>query len=491
MSVAIISVQTHDTLTTVREQITNANARYILLSVRLNAPSWLAEPIDLARLSHFSAESNITTGIVTRNPWVWTAARGAGMRVFASQTWGARALPQRRWWRRSPPRFAGSATTISQRDRQSAQRKLVLRPRWWRWLRRYAVVLLFVALLTVITLATIFVVPGATITVQPRVETIEVSQQIVVDPRFNSAESGDASIPGRLLVVETKWQATMATSGSTTVADAAARGIVVFANRLPETVNIPAGTRVSTASGERVLFQTTESAESPAAVNSQVEVAVVAIEPGSQGNVTIGQINRVNGAIATQVRVRNNEPISGGSERTVLAVTQTDIDLLTSHVREYLVELARVDMRAQLASGEELVEDSVRIVQILDETASHFVGEEASRISAETRAILYGTAVNAASARDRLTLALEAATWRDFSLQPDSITVRSGEILGIDNQGRVNMELFGSGQMVADLSLHEATTSHSWPGNRAGTHLFGTNIARAGRTRDHGLARMA
>jgi hypothetical protein len=456
MSVVTIYVHTHDTFAAVQKQVAGKNEQFVLLSVPLNAPAWLAEPLDLARLRHFSAESNTTIGLVTHNPWVWAAARSAGLRVFASQAWGTHALTAKRWWRQAPPRFAGSATMLSPSDRKSAQRRLVLRPRWWRWLRRYAVVLVFVALLTVTALAAIFVVPSATITIQPQVEIIEVREEIVVDPRLTTVESGGSSIPGRLLVVETKWQATTTTSGSTTVADAASRGTVVFANRLPEIVTIPAGTRVSTTSGERVLFQTTESAELPAAINSQVEIPIVAIEPGPQGNVEIGQINRVNGALATQVRVRNSDPLTGGSERVVSAVTQTDIDLLTSQLRDYLVELARTDMRAQLTSGEELVEDSVRIVQILDETASHFLGEETDRVSAETRAIIYGTAVNAASARDRLIASLEDATWRNFTLRTDSVTVHSGAILGIDNQGRVNMELVGSGQIVADLSLHEA-----------------------------------
>lgn len=324
------------------------------------------------------------------------------------------------------------------------------------WLGRYAALVVLVAVVALLAITAIVAGPGALITVRPMQHSLEASRQVVVDPRLASAETDGASIPGRLLVAEVRWQADAPTSGVVSKPAAAARGPVVFANLLPEPVTIPAGTRVSTSGAQRVLFQTIESAELPPLVNGQVTVEVVAVEPGSDGNVDAGQINRVNGALAAQVRVRNADPLTGGAMRTAPAVTPADIDRLTEQIRAYLVELARAEMRADLQSSEELVDDSVRLVQIVDETASVFPGEEAARVTVELRAIAYGTAVDVAPARALMQDALAAETWSGYMLNTDDITVTTGEIIGVDNEGRVNMTLIASGRIVADLALTDA-----------------------------------
>ncbi|MCO5204825.1 MAG: baseplate J/gp47 family protein [Anaerolineae bacterium] len=456
MPVQTISFSAQDSPAIITDQLRSATSRNVLLNVPQNAPLWTTEPVEWARLRTQARALGLTLGIVTHNPWIWAAARQAGLRVFMSQTWGERAIQRRRWWRRTPPRLAGAATIISAEDRHKARAQMRTLPRWRRWLQQYAIIIVFVITLAILAVTAVYVLPGAQIRLQPTMHTIAVQQQVVVDPRLDSAEAGGASIPGRLLVVDTKWQTSAPTSGLIELPSAAARGNVIFANRLPEAVTIPAGTRVSTSGDQRIVFQTVDSAELPVTVNSQVEVAVVAIEPGISGNIEPGQINRVAGALATQVRVRNAEPTEGGAVRAAPAVAQIDIDNLNAHIREHLVELARADMRDKLQPGEELVDESVRIVQIIDETTSHFIGEETGQLSAEIRAILYGTAVASAPAHDLMQAAIDDAVWQGYTLQPGSMTMTTGNILGVDNEGRVNLELQATARIVADLSLHEA-----------------------------------
>lgn len=459
MPVQTIPVTPLDSPATLADRLAATIDHIVLFNVPFDAPPALTEPVEWARLRTQARAQGMVLGIVTHNPWVWAAARQAGIRVFLSQAWGEWAIQRRRWWRRTPPRFAGAATAISAEDRHKAHAHLRTVPRWRRWLQQYAVIVIFVITLAVLVVTAIYVLPGAKITLQPNVQTIAVQEQVVVDPRLDSAESGGASIPGRLLVIDRKWQASVPTSGLIELPSAAARGSVIFANRLPEAVTIPAGTRVSNSGSERIVFQTVDSAELPATVNSQVEVAVIAIEPGVQGNVEPGQINRVAGALATQVRVRNAAPTEGGAVRAAPAVAQIDIDNLTTHIRDHLVELARADMGDTLQPGEELVDESIRIVQIIDETTSHFVGEETGQLSAEIRAILYGTAVATAPARDLMQTAIDATVWQQYTLQPGSMTMTTGDILGIDNEGRVNMELQATARIVADLPLRDALSA--------------------------------
>ena len=244
--------------------------------------------------------------------------------------------------------------------------KCTLPLRWRRWLQQYAIIIVFVITLAILAVTAVRLA-RRTDQIATHVHTIAVQQQVVVDPRLDSAEAGGASILAGCSSSTQNGKPVLQTSGNQ-VPSAAARGNVIFANRLPEAVTIPAGTRVSTSGDQRIVFQTVDSAELPVTVNSQVEVAVVAIEPGISGNIEPGRsANRVAGALATQVRVRNAEPTEGGAVRAAPAVAQIDIDNLNAHIREHLVELAHADMRDKLQPGEGIGRRISPHRQIIDE----------------------------------------------------------------------------------------------------------------------------
>src|SRR5690606_21764332 len=160
------------------------------------------------------------------------------------------------------------------------------------------------------------------------------------DPQLESVSFSGASVPGRRLSVTVSWQAEVQTTGGVDVPDAPARGTVVFVNRQDSPVTVPAGTRVSTSAGARQLFQTVEATEVPGVRGATAEAQVVAITPGPEGNVGANLINRVVGALAVQLDVRNLDPLSGGGVRRVAAVAEEDRERLRSQVLQHLQSMA-------------------------------------------------------------------------------------------------------------------------------------------------------
>jgi hypothetical protein len=427
----------------------------------------LAEWLDLVRLRRCAERLRLEIGLVTRDGAPRSQARALGIPAF--RTVRAGEAQGRRWWRGRrgwhQPTLPGAAVRLGESgslkalpddaDRREMYRRMSPRPTWQRWLRHYVGILLFFLTAAVVAVTAAYAVPGATITFYPEVEEISVERQIVADPQLESVNFSGASVPGRVLAVTVSWQAEVETSGTQAVPDSPARGTVVFVNRQEEEVSVPVGTRVRTTTGTRQVFETVAAVVVPGVVGATAEAQVVAATPGPAGNVAANLINRVEGTLALQLEVRNLEPLSGGGDRDVAAVTEADRERLRSQVLQFLQAQAAVEMQALLRPGEFLARDSIQLGHVLQETYSHFPGELSERVALELRAELVGTAVDASQANGLVYEAIAESVRPGYELVPDSMQFRPGDVLGVDGQGRVTFNMIGEAQIAASLALDE------------------------------------
>ncbi len=441
-----------DTIIHLVRQITEPRA-VLVLPRGMKTP--VHEPVDMGRIKQVATDQNVTLGIVSWNGGVREAARAVGLRSFATQMQAqAFFANERPWWLPKQERI-GRQTTLSEADKAAMNRRLRPKPRWLTYGYRYLTIPLFVGTLALLAVTIFYALPSATIVLKPEIRSIQITQPIVADPRADEESASGATVPGRLLVYTNKWRASVETTGRIEIPDQAARGLVTFVNRVPQAASIPAGTRVSTSTGERIVFQTLESAELPARVGTEVDIEVVAVEPGSEGNLAGDRINRVEGALSNQLNVRNLFPITGGANRVAPTVSPDDVQRLRDHILEALHGQAVVDMDGQLTLEEFLAEDSIRIVAIYAESQSHFAGEETSTLAMEIRAELHGTAVNENLALTLVNEQLEAAVPEGFVMMEQTIQPRIGRLLGVDGQGRVSLEMIGEALVIADLQLQQ------------------------------------
>jgi hypothetical protein len=248
-----------------------------------------------------------------------------------------------------------------------------------------------------------------------------------------------------------EWQAEVETTGGVEVADSPAQGSVVIVNQIDQPVTVPEGTRVSTSGGSRVQFQITEDVEVPGIVGATVEAPITAIEPGLSGNVAVGRINRLGGPLSSQLDVRNLTVTTGGGVRVEPSVTEEDQQRLRSQVMQQLQVRALADMETMLTRSEFLARESLRVVNISQETYSHFPGEVSDRLTLEIRAELQATAVDQIQAVSMVYEELARSVSPGFELVPSSLNFTNGEVIGVDNEGRVTYEVEGEGVMAARL----------------------------------------
>jgi len=469
----IIHLDDSDDIISICDRLTWAEAQQALLVLPEDG-GVLREGLDLVRLRRFADRQRLEVGLVTPDVPITRQARAIGLPVFPSVDLAE--SNRRGWWRgRKRSERVGLPTVgdgaweeileerpypaLDPADRQEMNRRLSPKSTLRLWLLRYAAIFLFCITLAILYAAFTYAVPGATIILQPETETIRVERAVIADPAVAAVNYSLNTVPARLLTTTESWQTSVATTGSVELPDAPARGTVLFVNQLAQGVTIPAGTRVSTSDGSNVTFQTVAEVVLAEAVGSTAEVEVIAEEPGPQGNVAANLVNRVQGSLALQVEVRNLEPMEGGALRETAAVSAEDQERLRAQALQFLQAVALANMEAELTEREFISKDTVRVVTILDETFSHDVGEQTAELTLVMRAELQGTAVNTTVASGLAFDSLGQAVPAGFTLVPDSIRFSSGNVVAVDESGRVTFSMIGEGIVAANLALDGPITA--------------------------------
>ena len=472
-SMQIIHLDSEDDIISICDRLEWAEAQQILLMLPEDG-GVLREGLDLVRLRRFADRQRLEVGLVTPDVPITRQAQGLGLPVFPSVELAENS--RRGWWRgRKRSERVGLPTVgdgvweeaggerpypeIDPADRQEMNRRLRPQSTMRLWLVRYAAIFLFCLTLAILYAAFTYAVPGATITLQPETEMVQVERAVVADPAAEGVDYALNTVPARLLTSTESWQTSVATTGVVELPDAPARGNVLFVNQLAQPVTVPAGTRVSTSDGSNLVFQTLEAVTLAEAVGSTAEVEVIAEVPGPEGNVAANLVNRVEGSLDLQVEVRNLEPMTGGAVRETAAVTADDQARLRGQVLQFLQAVALANMEAELTEREFLSRDAVRVVTILDETYSHDVGEPTAELTLVMRAELQGTAVDTTVASGLAFDSLGQAVPTGFTLVPDGIRFESGSVVAVDDAGRVTFSMIGEGVVAANLALNEPITA--------------------------------
>jgi Baseplate J-like protein len=256
------------------------------------------------------------------------------------------------------------------------------------WIHRKALTLLSVVVggFVVLLVAACALVPSATITLSPALTPVELQNfEATADADFGEVDIDDQEIPAARVQSDITVELAVEATGSGTLGDAPATGTVTLFNLSLEEVVVPLGTQVQTAN--QVAFETTEDVTLLAEADFLAPAPIVAVEPGTSGNVDAGAINEVLGDLSEQVAALNNEPTGGGTDREARVVQQEDIDKLNSLVSGAAQQRG---LEALIETYEENAEDK-RVIfletvdsVVLGTDVSPGLGEEADFVFAET-----------------------------------------------------------------------------------------------------------
>ena len=476
---SVFYLHPQDDLSSVLDRLDWAEAKRLILVVPLDAPV-LTDRLDLLRVRRHAARRHVGVALVTPEPEQRAIARELGIPTFNSieraqhSHWRHPAppsppsrrdkAPDPETLRPSDSRVSGhillgmstgvllvliyDLVTFSQIDvKLMGQDALIgaaggaavgllvfllallgrrFAPRALRWVQRGLMTLVFVLGLLSPLVAGYAIVPGARLTVTPARRYISAVARITVvvpsagQQSLETIDFEGQRIAGRRVSAEVGGTAVAAATGTSDVPSSRATGAIVFSNLRAQEYTVGQGTIVRTSAGTPVRFATSGDVTVPPM--GQAAIGIEALEPGPQGNVNTGQVNRVEGAAALSVRVTNPEPTQGGGVSQVRAVTQADREALRgtllAELREQGYErvLERPEEEGGLRQGEHLVQGSVRLFQVLHETFDRFSTEEAESVKLEMRVSVTGVVVDLADAYNLARHVLERRVLAGYEL---------------------------------------------------------------------------
>ncbi len=187
------------------------------------------------------------------------------------------------------------------------------------------------------------------------------------------------SLPAHIFTPLTFTQSqTVPTTGRTHQNATYATGYVTFYNALPQSQTIDAGTLLTGTDGIQVV--TDQIAYIPAAqlpITGQATVSAHAVNTGSDGNISAGDINGT--CCREYILVKNNQPFSGGqNERDYQSVAKADIQNVVSNLSQQFQQTLQGKTTSLVPSSETLL---TPIPCTSTMQSDHAIGAEAMQVS--------------------------------------------------------------------------------------------------------------
>ncbi len=416
MKVDCIEIQAGESKAGLLARLNASPSPYIVLKLPASYPL-LADPMQMRALRQAADRVHKAVAVVTDEAEIWQAARQSGVPRFLSCDL-ARSLP---WlatrWPDLPKRPLSAAVDILPEKRVHGWVERQLRRTWrikrpwnilWQrlwhgdiWLLR--VRLLLVALLVGIILPLVWHgyvdwLPSADIYLVAAHQPIQAQVDLYASPAVGQVNVLGGAIPARYVEAMMTDSIAVPTTGKRWVPSGKAAGQVVFTNKLINEVPIPAGTIVSTGTGQAVRFRTMEDAVLPPGVGAQVTVPVQAETEGPTGNVAAYAITRLGTLLSLQVLVINPEPTKGGGWKKVAVVTDADKEKAHNEIVRVLGQKAFAVLTQKQHQGEEIPLETVR-TYVMAETFDHFRGDQTNKLTVKMRMLVRGVAIDITAAQ--------------------------------------------------------------------------------------------
>ena len=220
----------------------------------------------------------------------------------------------------------------------------------------------------------LFLLPGATVTVQPAEEVQTTKLTVQSNPDVTTPTlAGVIPVSSTTVIVEGQDQ--IPASGVLKLSDTSAEGEVELTNLTDENVVVESGTIVLTTSDAPVRFQTLKAVTVESGDENTVVVKIQAVIPGNLGNVAEETILAMEGAAGLALRVSNPAPTSGGEDRNVPTPTEQDLRRVTDRLLLSLQESAKLDIERMLGESGIVMVDSLQVRETISTKQQPDLGE--------------------------------------------------------------------------------------------------------------------
>lgn len=451
MKTQIIQLESHDDLITTRDKMSWSKAPRILL-VWPRKGKLLEREVDLLLLQRYAQSLGAQLGIVTTSLHIQNQAAEIGIPHFRSAV-----QAQRQVWRRGRGRKRVNLRLLERKPASQDLRKrfkeVTIGRTWSPESLGLRIGSFGLGVIAVLALALVFW-PSAIIRLLPESR----SQQLAFELRASTkiaAANLSGGIPAEAVQVVVEGSDQERSSGFAMIPDTQARGLVEFSNLGESALTIPAGSVVATVDDSRQRFETLAAVEIPAGVGSKAGVQVRAFTPGMNGNVSAGSIRALEGPLGLLVTVNNPADLEGGQDRKSIGPSSQDYGALRERLVASLEQTARSDLMQILGDERRLIDGTIQIKMIEEETQSPLPGEPGDFARLTMRIEFIAWAVREDDLQSVARSAMDANIESGYQAAPGNIDI---VFLGpgtVDGDGGVRWKISAGRRLEAVIDREE------------------------------------
>jgi len=372
MKTHIINLDQEDNLVSITDKLSWGKAQRVLL-VFPPSPCLKIQKIELLLIKRATKKMGFLLGIVSRKKNIKKLALEVGIPVFKSIKYAQR----KKWKAPVSYRYNHFSRKFVSEIRKKDFGFKTKEPDWMNflWVR-----LLFFSLgvLSVLLILILFI-PSAKIKLNLQNQGQMMFLQITANEAVENVNlSGiipvhtiDVSVEGtRLVNINTK----------TSVPDKYSVGKILFTNLTENKVVIQLGTIITRLDNSGIRFEVIEKGELPGGVGQTIELPIRALTPGKAGNMEANSLGSLIGDIGTSVSAINPNPSNGGTDIITKMASEIDRSELKDQMESDLRVKAIQSAQEQLAEGDILFPETIKLEEILKETYVPIAGQPGDRL---------------------------------------------------------------------------------------------------------------
>ena len=226
-------------------------------------------------------------------------------------------------------------------------------------------------------------------------------------------------------------------------------------NLTDEEIIVPIGTIVSTQDITPIRFATTEEISIPTGSDG-ISVPVVAIQPGSSGNVSAEEIIAIEGSLGLNLTVINRNRITGGSDFRSNAPDEADYQRVYDQLFTSLQETAFTEFEFSLEPGDLALTNTPSVQQTLEEIYSPEAGQPSDILDLTLRLEFQNPYVDGADLYQLGRAVLDRHITEGFTPQPETMQITQLTKPAYQGDGDAFWKMQAAWQMGANLDVPQA-----------------------------------
>lgn len=448
MKVQIIQLEPHDDYISTRDKMGWIKTGRIVL-VWPSRGHILSRKLDLVLLQRHSKALGVKFALITSEPDVIHNAGQLGIPIFENVRQAS--VSQ---WRTKHRRIIHIERDHPPLDPNILREQAPHAPESWTVNPLVRIVAFTVSIVALLALVSFFI-PSAHLKLTPTRRTQQIKMTVIASPSSALVNiKGEVPAHKKITIVEGKG--VILTTGSMHVPDQFAIGGVLFTNLTEEDIEINEGTIVSTLGSEPVRFATTKSGHVDGGIGRNIILPTHALIPGEKGNVSEESILAIEGPLGLKLSVLNPMRTHGGSQTIVPSASNKDITSLNQRLTAELQSTALNELTAQLEQGEVLIDGSLKLGKIIEETYEPPKDQPANQLELTLQLEFEILTINENDINKLANLVLDANLPEQYQPVSEQVVVQSLNEPTLDENGVIHWQMIIRRDIMADIDRVQA-----------------------------------